>query len=46
MSFSTYKDFKVYQMDVKYAFLNGDLEEEAYIEKLDGFPLTDVRDMV
>ena len=26
-------------MDVKYAFLNGDLKEEVYIEQLDGFIL-------
>ena len=26
-------------MDVKSAFINGDLEEEAYIEQLDGFIL-------
>jgi len=27
-----YKNFKVYQMDVKSTFLNGNLEEEVYIE--------------
>ena len=27
LAFSYYKNFKVYQMDVKYAFLNGEIEE-------------------
>ena len=33
VSYSAYKGFKFYQMDVKYTFLNGILEEEVYIEK-------------
>ena len=32
LSYSTYKGFKVYQMDLKSAFLNDILEEEVYIE--------------
>lgn len=46
LSFNSYKDFKVYQMDLKFSFLNGDLEEEVYIEQPDGFPLTNDRVMV
>ena len=34
------KNFKVYDMDVKLAFVNGELKEEVYIEKPNGFPLT------
>jgi hypothetical protein len=31
------KNVKVYQMDVKSVFLNGELEEEFYIEQPEGF---------
>ena len=33
LSYTTYKGFKVYQMDVKSTFLNGTLEEEVYLEQ-------------
>ena len=37
LAYAAYKGFKVYQMDVKSTFLNGILEEEVYIEQLEGY---------
>ena len=37
LAYATYKGFKIYQMDVKSTVLNGILEEEDYIEQLEGF---------
>jgi hypothetical protein len=46
LSFACHKRFKVYQMDVKLAFLNGDLNEEVYMEQPKGFKLSDNPDLV
>jgi hypothetical protein len=37
LAFSMGKGFKLYQMDVKSAFLNGFLEEEVYVKQPPGF---------
>ncbi|KAL9271581.1 Retrovirus-related Pol polyprotein from transposon TNT 1-94-like protein [Drosera capensis] len=37
LAYAPYQGFKVYQMDVKSAFLNGKLQEEVYIEQPPGF---------
>lgn len=45
LTYFAYKGFKVYQMDVKYAFLNGILEE-VYIEHREGFVDLSKKNMV
>jgi len=37
LTLATIEDMEIHQMDVKIAFLNGDLEEEIYMEQLEGF---------
>ena len=39
LAFATFNKSNVYQMDVKFAFLNGKLKEEVCIGKLEGFRL-------
>jgi hypothetical protein len=46
LSYACHKRFKVYQMDVKLAFLNGDLSEEVYMEQPEGFKLSDNPNLV
>jgi hypothetical protein len=46
LTYSCSKNIKVYQMDLKSTFLNGDLEEEVYIEKPEGFQLSENEDDV
>ena len=40
LTYATNNNSKVQQIDIKSTFLNGELKEEVYIEKLEGFPLT------
>ena len=46
LEYSCYRNFKVYQMDVKYSFLNENIEGEVYNEQLEGFLLSQKNDYV
>jgi hypothetical protein len=37
LAYATYHGFKLYQMDVKSAFLNGPIKEQVYVEQAPGF---------
>jgi hypothetical protein len=37
LAYATHHDFKLRQMDVKSAFLNGPLQEEVYVDQPPGF---------
>jgi hypothetical protein len=46
LAYACHKQFKVYLMDAKLAFLNGYLKEEVYMEQPEGFQLSDNPDFV
>lgn len=46
MALVAHYDLEFHQMDVKTAFLNGSLEEEVYMDKLEGFSLKGKEHMV
>jgi hypothetical protein len=46
LAYACSKNIKVYRMDVKSYFLNGELEEEVYIEQQEGFQLSENVDYV
>ena len=45
LAYATYHGFKLYQMDVKSAFLNGATKEEVYVEQPPGFKIVSILHM-
>jgi hypothetical protein len=41
LAFACFRNFKIYQIDVKSAFLNGTIEEQVYVEQPEGFMLSE-----
>ena len=46
MALVAYFDLELHQMDVKTAFLNGEIDETIYIEQLENFLTGDLKSMV
>lgn len=46
MAIVAYRDLFLHQMNVKTAFLNGELEEEIYLKQLEGFTMHGHQDKV
>ena len=46
LSIAAHYDYKIWQMDVEIAFLNGNLEEEIYMTQLEGFKAKNQEHMV
>jgi hypothetical protein len=45
LAYATYHGFKLYQMDVKSAFLNGPIKEEVYVEQPEALKIVSILTM-